>query len=91
MPSGLPLPRGARLSSVKKLASGFTLVAFTSPGSVHDNLLFAIKALQAAGYAVGRGIVGTNASRLPFTRDGSPGVLQLTATDLCATNWQVGA
>jgi hypothetical protein len=91
MDADLPLPTGARLISVHPLASGFTVVAFVSPGSVRDNLLFAIAALRRAQYTVGRGIVGASESRLPFTKQGSPGVLRLTATDACTTNWQIEA
>jgi hypothetical protein len=91
MPANLPLPPGARLTAVHALASGFTVVAFVSPGSAHSNLLFAIAALQAADYTIGRGIVGTTDSRLPFTKDGRPGVIQLTATDPCVTSWQIEA
>ena len=79
------------MTAVHPLASGFTVVAFVSPGSVHDNFLFAIAALRRADYTVGRGIVGTSDSRLPFTRDGRPGVLRLTATDVCVTSWEIEA
>ncbi|HST48652.1 hypothetical protein [Jatrophihabitans sp.] len=91
IPANLPLPPGARLGEVRQLASGFTLVTFTAPGTVRTSLLEITAALQAAGYTVGRGIVGTSRSRLPFTRDGRPGVLELTAVDACTTRWQVQA
>jgi hypothetical protein len=76
---------------VQQLSSGFTVVTFTAPGTVHSSLLEAIAALQSAGYAVGRGIAGTSQSRLPFTRNGAPGVLELTAADACTTRWRVQA
>jgi hypothetical protein len=79
------------LESVQQLPNGFTLVTFSTPGTVRANLLRFIPALQEAGYAVGRGIVGASQSRLPFTRNGEPGVLQLTAIDACSTRWQVQA
>jgi hypothetical protein len=85
------MPSGARLDAVQQLASGFTLVTFSTPGTVRENLLRFSSALQAAGYTVGRGIVGASQSRLPFTRDGRPGVLELTAIDACATRWQLQA
>jgi hypothetical protein len=89
VPSTLPAPPDARLDSVQQLPSGFTLVTLTTPGTVRDNLLRYTAALQAAGYTAGRGIVGVSQSRLPFTRNGQPGVLQLTAVDACTTRWQV--
>jgi hypothetical protein len=91
IPANLPMPPGARLGAVQQLATGFTLVTFTAPGTVRQSLIAITEALQAAGYTVGRGIVGTSQSRLPFTRSGSPGVLQLTAVDACTTRWQVQA
>ena len=91
IPASLPMPSGARLGAVQQLATGFTLVTFSTPGTVRENLLRFSSALQAAGYTVGRGIVGASQSRLPFTREGRPGVLQLTAIDACATRWQVQA
>jgi hypothetical protein len=91
IPATLPVPAGARLDAVRQLTSGFTLVTFSTPGTVRDNLLRFSAELQAAGYTVGRGIVGASQSRLPFTRDGRPGVLQLDAAGACATRWQVQA
>jgi hypothetical protein len=85
------MPPSARLDAVQQLPSGFTLVTLSSSGTVQANLLLITEALQAAGYTVGRGIVGTSRSRLPFTRNGQPGVLQLTAVDACTTRWQVQA
>lgn len=83
------MPPNARRDSVRQLPDGFTLVTVTTPGTVRDNLMRYIAALQAAGYTVGRGVVGASQSRLPFTRNGKPGVLQLTAVDACTTRWQV--
>jgi hypothetical protein len=91
IPADLPMPAGARLGGVQQLASGFTLVTFATPGTVRDNLIAITGALQKAGYTVGRGIVGASEGRLPFTRSGRPGVLQLTAVDACTTRWQVQA
>ncbi|MEO7261111.1 MAG: hypothetical protein ABI047_07655 [Jatrophihabitantaceae bacterium] len=91
IPADLPAPPGARVSAVQQLASGFTLVTFTAPGTVRGNLLQITEALQAAGYTVGRGSVGASESRLPFTRSGHPGVLRLSAVDACTTRWQVQA
>jgi hypothetical protein len=91
MPHNLPLPRGARLNSVQTLASGFTIVQFTSPNPLHDSLLFAIAALQSAGYTVGRGIVGPSEIHLPFTKDGRPGAVRLIAINACNTSWQIEA
>lgn len=91
IPTTLPMPAGARLGAVEQLASGFTLVTFSTPGTVRENQLRFTAALQQAGYTVGRGIVGASQSRLPFTRDGRPGVLQLTAVDACTTRWQLQA
>jgi len=91
IPADLPLPPGARLGEVRQLASGFTLVTFTAPGTVRAGLLEITAALQAAGYTVGRGIVGSSRGRLPFTRNGTPGVLELTAVDACTTRWQLQA
>ncbi|HEY0168708.1 MAG TPA: hypothetical protein VGB75_16805 [Jatrophihabitans sp.] len=85
------MPDGARLSATQQLANGFTLVTFTSPGTVRGNLLLITDALSEAGYTVGRGSVGASESRLPFTRSGSPGVLRLTTVDACTTRWQVQA
>ena len=85
------MPAGARLGAVQQLASGFTLVTFSTPGTVRENLLRYVSALQRAGYTAGRGVVGANESRLPFTRNGKPGVLQLTSVDACTTRWQVQA
>lgn len=85
------MPAGARLDSVQQLASGFTLVTFIAPGTVRASLAQIIRALQASGYTVGRGSVGASQSRLPFTSNGHPGVLQLTALDACTTRWQVQA
>lgn len=91
VPASLPTPPGGRLSAVQQLESGFTLVTFTTPGTVRDNLVLITGALQKAGYTVGRGIAGASETRLPFTRSGNPGVLQLTAVDACTTRWQVQA
>ena len=91
IPADLPMPSGARLDEARQLASGFTLVTFSTPGTVRANLLSISTALRRAGYTVGRGIVGASESRLPFTRDGKPGVLRLTAVDACTTRWQVQA
>ncbi|HEX8082114.1 MAG TPA: hypothetical protein VF557_18020 [Jatrophihabitans sp.] len=91
IPAGLPMPPGARLSAVQQLESGFTLVTFTTPGTVRANLVQITGALQKAGYTVGRGIAGASETRLPFTRSGNPGVLQMTALDACTTRWQVQA
>jgi hypothetical protein len=91
IPATLPIPPGARLETVRQLASGFTLVTLRTAGAVRDNLLRFTAALQAAGYTVGRGVVGASQSRLPFTCDGRPGVLQLTAIDACATRWELQA
>ncbi|MEO6501542.1 MAG: hypothetical protein ABIQ09_06480 [Jatrophihabitantaceae bacterium] len=85
------MPPGGRLSAVEQLDSGFTLVTFTTPGTVRSNLVLVTEALQKAGYTVGRGIAGASETRLPFTRSGSPGVLRLTAVDACVTRWQVQA
>jgi hypothetical protein len=91
IPGDLPRPPEARLDSVQQLASGFTLVTFSTPGTVRDNLIRFSSALQGAGYTVGRGTVGANQSRLPFTRNGKPAVLQLTAIGACTTRWQIQA
>jgi hypothetical protein len=91
MPATLPVPPDARWDAVQQLPDGFTVVTLTTPGSVRDNLLRYTLALQGAGYTVGRGIVGASQSRLPFTRNGRPGVVQLTAVDACTTRWQVQA
>jgi hypothetical protein len=91
IPATLPVPPDARLGAVQHLSSGFTLVTLSTPGAVRDNLIRYTAALQAAGYTVGRGIVSASQSRLPFTRNGRPGVLQLTAIDACTTRWQVEA
>jgi hypothetical protein len=76
---------------VQKLATGWTVVTFTSPGPIRQNLLYAIAALRAAGYAVGRGAVSASESRLPFTKSGRPGAIRLTSSSRCATRWQVEA
>jgi hypothetical protein len=89
MPSDLPMPRGATLVSIRNLPSGFTLVQFTSPRSVHDSLLFAIAVLQSAGYTVGRGIAGPGETNLPFTKGGKPGAIRLVAANSCTTSWQI--
>jgi hypothetical protein len=89
MPANLPQPPGARLVGVHELPSGWTLVTFTSPGTVRGNLLFALASLRAAGYAVGRGAAGVTESRLPFTKSGRPGAIRFTAADECATRWQI--
>jgi hypothetical protein len=91
VPASLPMPAGARLSAVEHLESGFTLVTFSTPGTVRSNLVQISEALRKAGYTVGRGIVGVSESRLPFTRAGVPGVLRLTALDACTTRWQLQA
>lgn len=91
VPASLPVPPDARPGTVQHLSSGFTLVTFTTPGVVRDNLLRFTSALQEAGYTVGRGIVGASQSRLPFTRNGKPGVLQLSVVDACSTRWQLQA
>jgi hypothetical protein len=91
MPLDLPLPRGATLTSTRILPSGFTVVQFTSPGTVPDSLLFAIAALQSAGYTVGRGIAGLGETNLPFTKGGMPGVVRLMAVNSCTTSWQIVA
>lgn len=91
IPANLPVPPGARLSAVQQLESGFTLVTFTTPGTVRANLVLITEALQEAGYTVGRGIAGASETRLPFTLSGNPGVLQMTAVDACTTRWQVQA
>lgn len=91
IPADLPLPSSARLGGVRQLASGFTVVTFTAPGSVRTSLLQVTAALRAAGFAVGRGITGASQARLPFTRDGRPGVLELIAVDACTTRWRVQA
>lgn len=85
------MPPGAQLSAVQQLASGFTVVTFSTPGTVRSNLILITGALQKAGYTVGRGSVGASEGRLPFTRSGSPGVLRLTALDACTTRWQLQA
>jgi hypothetical protein len=79
------------LVAVRRLASGFSLVEFTSPGSVQESLRFAITALQSAGYTVGRGQDSPGESHLPFTRDGRPGVVVLVAVNACNTKWQIEA
>jgi hypothetical protein len=91
MPTDLPVPGGARVVSVQRLPTGFTVLTFTSPGSMRDNLRLAITRLQQAGYAVGRGVVSSSQSRLPFSKAGRPGVLELSATDGCGTRWRVEA
>lgn len=89
MAKDLPLPRGATLVSIRTLPSGFTLVQFTSPRSVHDSVLFAIAGLQSAGYTVGRGITGPGETNLPFTKGGKPGAVRLVAVNACTTTWQI--
>jgi hypothetical protein len=91
IPADLPMPAGARLVTTQQLASGFTLVTFTTPGTVRGNLISITEALRAAGYTAGRGIVGASQSRLPFTGNGNPGVLELTALDTCTTRWRLQA
>lgn len=89
MPKDLPLPRGATLSWVQRWSGGLTWVQFTSPSSLRDSMLFAITALQSAGYTVGRGMVGPREIHLPFTKDSQPGVVRLIAINPCNTSWQI--
>ncbi|MDT4970729.1 MAG: hypothetical protein QOG22_872 [Pseudonocardiales bacterium] len=91
MPRDLPLPHGAKLGTVRTLANGFTVVQFTSPSSLRNSLLFAITALQSAGYTAGRGIVGPSEIHLPFTKDGRPGAVRLLAINRCNTRWDIEA
>jgi hypothetical protein len=83
------MPPGAQLMSVQELPSGFTLVTFGSPMSLHDSLGYAITTLQSAGYTVGRGSTGPSDTHLPFTKQDRPGVIRLVPVTSCTTRWEI--
>ena len=89
VPPDLPWPPGAHLVSASRLSNGFWSLTYTSPQPVAQSLEFAVTALTKAGFTVGRGIAGASESRLPFTRQGNPGVIVLSAEDPCTTTWRV--
>lgn len=87
VPSDLPKPPGIAITSTQAAQNGVHIVRFTTPTSLRESVLFVIKKLPAAGFAIGRGDAEAREADAPFARGDIRGVLRLLATDTCETTW----
>ncbi len=63
------------------------VVRFTTQDSLRQGVLFVVRALPAAGYAVGRGDAEAAEADAPFSRGDLRGVYRMVARDTCTTDW----
>lgn len=87
VPADLPVPPTASIGSVEKSADGLTLVRFTTAQSVRDGVVFLAKALQPAGYTLGRGDAEAIEADVPFSKGELRGLLKMIAEEPCRTQW----
>ncbi len=91
IPADLPRPPGIRDQRLQPASAGVAVVRFTTPLSLPDSIRFVLRALPAAGYALGRGDAERSEADAPFARPGTRGVIRMVATAPCLTTWVVAA
>jgi len=87
IPTDLPQPPGAVLTDTSPAAGGLTVVKFTTEQSLREGVLHLVRALQPAGYTLGRGDAEAAEADAPFTRGALRGIFRLVARDACTTDW----
>jgi len=89
MPSDLPQPPGAVLSTTTHTPEGLTIVRFSTPSSLQESVIFVVRSVQAAGFTLGRGDAEPAEADAPFGRNDVRGVYKMLARETCATDWLV--
>ena len=89
MPKDLPKPPGATLLSTTTSADKVTIVRLTSTMSLQQSVLFVLKAVNKAGFTLGRGDAEPAEADAPFGRGDVRGVYKMLARDTCSTDWLV--
>lgn len=87
VPDDLPQPPGAVLTSSAPGAGGLTVVRFTTSQSLREGVLYLVRALQPAGYTLGRGDAEAAEADAPFTKGSLRGIYRMVAREPCATDW----
>ena len=75
------------MGTVEKSPDGLTLVRFTTGQSVRDGVVFLARALQPAGYTLGRGDAEAIEADVPFSKGQLRGLLKMIAEEPCRTQW----
>ncbi len=87
VPADLPVPPTAELGPAEQSPGGLTLVRFTTSQSVRDGVVFLSRALQPAGFTLGRGDAEALEADVPFSRGPLRGLLKMIADQPCRTQW----
>lgn len=87
VPDELPKPAGITVGPVTHQAGGLTVVRFSNPVSLRQNVLFVVKQLPAAGFVLGRGDAEATEADAPFQKGDVRGLLRMAATADCRTEW----
>lgn len=87
VPADLPVPPTAQMGSVQTSPDGLTLVRFTTSQSVREGVVFLARALQPAGYTLGRGDAEAIEADVPFSKGRLRGLMKMIAEQPCRTQW----
>lgn len=89
MPQDLPKPPGSTFVSTTTGADKVTIVRLSSTTSLQQSVLFVLKAVNKAGYTLGRGDAEPSEADAPFGRGNVRGVYKMLSRDTCSTDWLV--
>lgn len=90
IPANFPKPPGGRILSVRDAADGVRIVRLSTEVSLRDGVLFVLRELPRAGYALGRGDAESGEADAPFRGGDVRGVIRLSVIDsACRTYWLV--
>jgi hypothetical protein len=87
IPQDLPKIPGAVIESTRQTQDGLFIVLFSTRSSLRDGVLFIVRKLPPAGFALGRGDAEQTEADAPFNKGDIRGVLRGAAVALCETKW----
>lgn len=90
VPSGLPVPPGAKLSDDKTVTSGVRVIRFSTPTSLRESVIFVVREVPKAGFVLGRGDAEAAEADAPFVRGNVRGAFRMAVGSVdnpCLTEW----
>lgn len=89
IPTDLPLPPSAKVSVPLRVTNGVRVLRLETSSSLRDSVLFIVRELPKAGYALGRGDAEPTEADAPFVKGTLRGAIRLAAIAPCRTFWLV--
>ncbi len=87
VPAQLPVPPTAVMGKETRTKDGLTVLRFATSQSLTQGVVFLTRALQPAGFTLGRGDAEPTEADVPFSRGPLRGLLKMIADQPCHTQW----